>query len=303
MYRQAVFILQRLLRAFCWTCEPHVRGLMAWGRQYIRNYCGASLLGSYGGGCRRCSAGHQRCQAAQSCGWRQATTPCGRTRGALGLAVWPAAPPLCRHLLRRSGGCMAGERVLELGSGTGVVGLFAAALGAATVLTDCRPAGPRGAAVLERLRSNAEANAALCAVAPELLELEWGHHEQQQAVASRGPFSLLLGSDVTYRPASHAALLAAAARVCECPEAGGSRPPPLLLAHHSWGTALPSMLDRPHGGPGRGGACQTARSSTCGRPRTTGAGPSRRWIVKARCPSSSWRGASDAPVALGGRAI
>jgi len=178
-------------------------------------------------------------------------------QGALGLAVWPAAPPLCRHLLRRSGGCMAGERVLELGSmgmsiassrsGTGVVGLFAAALGAATVLTDCRPAGPRGAAVLERLRSNAEANAALCAVAPELLELEWGHDEQQQAVASRGPFSLLLGSDVTYRPASHAALLAAAARVCECPEAGGSRPPPLLLAHHSWGTALPSMLGLPDG--------------------------------------------------------
>ncbi|CAK0865346.1 unnamed protein product [Prorocentrum cordatum] len=220
MYRQAVFILQRLLRAFCWTCEPHVRGLMAWGRQYIRNYCGASLLGSYGGGCRRCSAGHQRCQAAQSCGWRQATTPCGRGRWG-----WPCGPR----------------------SGTGVVGLFAAALGAATVLTDCRPAGPRGAAVLERLRSNAEANAALCAVAPELLELEWGHHEQQQAVASRGPFSLLLGSDVTYRPASHAALLAAAARVCECPEAGGSRPPPLLLAHHSWGTALPSMLGLPDG--------------------------------------------------------
>ncbi|CAK0865350.1 unnamed protein product [Prorocentrum cordatum] len=204
-------------------------------------------------------------------------------QGALGLAVWPAAPPLCRHLLRRSGGCMAGERVLELGSmgmsiassrsGTGVVGLFAAALGAATVLTDCRPAGPRGAAVLERLRSNAEANAALCAVAPELLELEWGHHEQQQAVASRGPFSLLLGSDVTYRPAAHARR-----RCCWRTTPGARRCP------RCW-------------------ACQTARSSTCGRPRTTGAGPSRRWIVKARCPSSSWRGASDAPVALGGRAI
>ncbi|CAK0865349.1 unnamed protein product [Prorocentrum cordatum] len=246
MYRQAVFILQRLLRAFCWTCEPHVRGLMAWGRQYIRNYCGASLLGSYGGGCRRCSAGHQRCQAAQSCGWRQATTPCGRGRWG-----WPCGPR----------------------SGTGVVGLFAAALGAATVLTDCRPAGPRGAAVLERLRSNAEANAALCAVAPELLELEWGHHEQQQAVASRGPFSLLLGSDVTYRPAAHARR-----RCCWRTTPGARRCP------RCW-------------------ACQTARSSTCGRPRTTGAGPSRRWIVKARCPSSSWRGASDAPVALGGRAI
>lgn len=168
-------------------------------------------------------------------------------QGALGLAVWPAAPPLCRHLLRRSGGCMTGERVLELGSGTGVVGLFAAALGAEAVLTDYQPAGPRGAAVLERLRRNAEANAALCATAPELLELEWGDDEQQQAAASRGPFSLLLGSDVTYRPASHAALLAAAARVCECPEAGGARPPPLLLAHHSWGTALPSVLGLPDG--------------------------------------------------------
>ncbi|CAK0865351.1 unnamed protein product [Prorocentrum cordatum] len=199
-------------------------------------------------------------------------------QGALGLAVWPAAPPLCRHLLRRSGGCMAGERVLELGSGTGVVGLFAAALGAATVLTDCRPAGPRGAAVLERLRSNAEANAALCAVAPELLELEWGHHEQQQAVASRGPFSLLLGSDVTYRPASHAALLAAAARVCECPEVLAAR------WDRRW-TTPPWRAGRPRGGAA--GRRLTPAAAAAGAPllghgAALDAGPARR---PARAPA------------------
>ena len=44
--------------------------------------------------------------------------------------VWASAPVLCEWL---SGELKPGDTVLELGSGTGAVGLYAAALGASRV--------------------------------------------------------------------------------------------------------------------------------------------------------------------------
>ena len=43
---------------------------------------------------------------------------------------------LTRYLARRGSGALAGTRVLELGSGTGLVGLLAGALGAHVYITD-----------------------------------------------------------------------------------------------------------------------------------------------------------------------
>ena len=52
-----------------------------------------------------------------------------------GGSVWPAASVLCRWMAKQTG--MRGATVLEIGCGTGAVGLFAAALGASrVVLTD-----------------------------------------------------------------------------------------------------------------------------------------------------------------------
>ena len=54
----------------------------------------------------------------------------------VGGTVWPSAAALCRWMCDHAT-CVRGANVLELGCGTGVCGLFAAALGAKhTVLTD-----------------------------------------------------------------------------------------------------------------------------------------------------------------------
>ena len=55
-----------------------------------------------------------------------------------GATVWPAAHVLAKYLERRCGGRggLAGCRVIDLGAGTGAVGLAAALLGAEVVLTD-----------------------------------------------------------------------------------------------------------------------------------------------------------------------
>ncbi|KXZ53174.1 hypothetical protein GPECTOR_7g1066 [Gonium pectorale] len=66
----------------------------------------------------------------------------------LGAKVWMVAHMLCMELAAHRGRLLAGRRVLELGSGCGVCGLAAAALGAASVvLSDVE--GP----VLRNLRS------------------------------------------------------------------------------------------------------------------------------------------------------
>lgn len=54
--------------------------------------------------------------------------------------AWPAGEVLSRHIVRHGRDYWQGKRVLELGSGTGLVGLVAGYLGAHTVLTDQRSA-------------------------------------------------------------------------------------------------------------------------------------------------------------------
>ena len=113
---------------------------------------------------------------------------------------------LCRWQ-RRHADELRGARVLELGCGTGAVGLYAAALGARrVVLTD---GGPD--ALLELARANAAAarDAALWRAgetAVEVVRHGWG-----EPAAALGSHDLILGSDVTYADGAHAALCASLA--------------------------------------------------------------------------------------------
>ena len=54
-----------------------------------------------------------------------------------GVSVWPAAHVLCKYLEKRYGATsLSGQRVCDIGSGTGCTGFVAAALGAHVTLTD-----------------------------------------------------------------------------------------------------------------------------------------------------------------------
>ena len=84
---------------------------------------------------------------------------------------------------------------LDLGSGTGIVGLAAAARGTfwRVVLTDLP-------SVVPLLRRNAEANRTPTSAMVEALPLRWEDGEARRRVAARGPFDLIVGGDLLYRP-------------------------------------------------------------------------------------------------------
>ncbi|KAJ7937345.1 putative methyltransferase-domain-containing protein [Mycena leptocephala] len=82
-----------------------------------------------------------------------------------GGVAWPAGEVLAQYLVNRGPNSLEGKQVLELGSGTGLVGLVAAMLGGTVYLTDQAP-------LLNIMRENVEINklSSLCVVT----ELNWG---------------------------------------------------------------------------------------------------------------------------------
>ncbi|KAL7090393.1 hypothetical protein ACP275_12G038300 [Erythranthe tilingii] len=128
----------------------------------------------------------------------------------LSFQLWPAATTLYTLLDRhRSGGEDAAQptplsalltapdrrlRILELGSGTGLVGIAAAALlGASVTVTDL----PH---VLPNLQFNVDANAGILAAAGGgtvgVAALAWGDRAHMEAVGM--DYDIVLGSDVVY---------------------------------------------------------------------------------------------------------
>lgn len=134
----------------------------------------------------------------------------------VGAEVWPAAAALCGWLADRVD-AIHGTSVLELGSGTGVCGIYAASLGAARVLlTD------GGSSLLnELIEANLAANHCLYAGAQvEFARLEWGGD------VVRERFDYVLASDVTYGHDSHRALAATIGALLR-----SETPPRVILAH------------------------------------------------------------------------
>ena len=132
-----------------------------------------------------------------------------------GATVWDAGIVLASYVRARAGGAdlLPGAergtlRCLDLGSGTGIVGLAAAASDVFDhiVLTDLP-------SVVPLLKANAEANADVAEYPIECLPLRWEDESQLAAVAARGPYDLIVAGDVLYRPPVVAPLLNALRRL------------------------------------------------------------------------------------------
>jgi len=143
----------------------------------------------------------------------------------VGGSVWPCAEALCRWLLSNSEG-VRGSSILELGSGTGACGLYAAGLGASRVtLTD----GSEG--LLALIDANRERNAHLFNGKVDVEQFLWNRRPPPV-----GPWDLVLGSDLTYvqEEGAHEALastLSALLRREGGDDADSPSKPRVLLSH------------------------------------------------------------------------
>lgn len=107
-----------------------------------------------------------------------------RSRSPYGLALWPASIALAHELVSRASG-LPGQRILELGAGTGLPGIVAATYGARVVQTD------RLEEALTVGRLNAERNG-VRSIEHRLADwTEWTDTER---------YDLILGADVIYAP-------------------------------------------------------------------------------------------------------
>lgn len=101
-----------------------------------------------------------------------------------GIALWPSAIALAHDIVGRP---LDGLRMLELGAGTGLPGIVAAALGARVVQTD------RNAAALVVCRMNAVGNG----VALEQRAADWTAWKETDT------YDIIVGADILYADSVH----------------------------------------------------------------------------------------------------
>ncbi|KAK3264555.1 hypothetical protein CYMTET_26716 [Cymbomonas tetramitiformis] len=127
---------------------------------------------------------------------------------------------------------LLGHRVLELGAGTGVVGLTAAALGAYVCLTDREPAS------LELAQQNAALNRSIIEEAQgtiEVAKLNWASCQENPLCAL--PWELVVGADLVYHEQQIGPLRNAIQALFN-----GGRDVRMLIAHKHRHTALDEGL-------------------------------------------------------------
>lgn len=136
----------------------------------------------------------------------------------VGGRVWSSAPVLCEWLQER---LRPGDACLELGSGTGAVGLFAAGCGASRVVVS--DGGPP--ALLTLLEDNVRAND-MRASSVSVAKLRWG----ADAVLPDGPFDWIFASDVTYDDDHHGPLAETLGALLRRAQRAGEPAPRVVIA-------------------------------------------------------------------------
>ncbi|XP_067832588.1 EEF1A lysine methyltransferase 3-like [Heptranchias perlo] len=116
----------------------------------------------------------------------------------LGVAapVWDASLALCQYFEEQKTS-FCGRKVIELGAGTGIVGILAVLLGGEVTITDLPHA-------LKQIESNVSAN----------VPTSWAHRSQVRALSwgcdhTRFPtdYDFVLGSDIVYLPETYSSLI------------------------------------------------------------------------------------------------
>ncbi|KAL6115313.1 mettl21a [Pungitius sinensis] len=124
----------------------------------------------------------------------------------LGVAavVWDAAVVMCMYLEMGTFE-LKGKGVIELGAGTGLVGIVAALMGAKVTITDREPA-------LDFLSANVKANLTPDSQGSAVVsELSWGQDLDRYPA---GGFDLVLGADIVYLEDTFVPLLQTLEHLC-----------------------------------------------------------------------------------------
>ncbi|XP_048474771.1 EEF1A lysine methyltransferase 3 [Rhincodon typus] len=116
----------------------------------------------------------------------------------LGVAapVWDAGLALCQYFEDQKMS-FCGRKVIELGAGTGIVGILAVLLGGDVTITDLPQA-------LKQIENNVLANIpSSCAHRCQVCALSWGNNHSHFPT----DYDFVLGSDIVYLPETYASLI------------------------------------------------------------------------------------------------
>eukprot|EP00756_Hemistasia_phaeocysticola_P044194 Hpha_TRINITY_DN17804_c0_g1::TRINITY_DN17804_c0_g1_i1::g.177503::m.177503 len=140
----------------------------------------------------------------------------------VGQRLWQGARRMIRFFGSELAGGVRGRRILELGSGTGAVGIALAKMGASVCITDLPW-------LLQLARYNIEANGLADDSAPKVFPLSWGNAAHFVNLPLR-PFHDVVGSDVTYRFDDYPILFNTLEMCCKDNATVGAPPPRFLLS-------------------------------------------------------------------------
>ncbi|XP_041070088.1 EEF1A lysine methyltransferase 3-like [Carcharodon carcharias] len=110
--------------------------------------------------------------------------------------VWESGIVLCRYF-EKENISFTGKKVIELGSGTGIVGILATLLGGTVTMTD-QPE------ILKQINNNISINIPFaCRHRLKVCALTWGENQTDFAT----DYDVILGSDLVYSSSSYPALV------------------------------------------------------------------------------------------------
>jgi len=142
-----------------------------------------------------------------------------------GFRVWPASEVIAGYLIKQ--GLVSGARVLEIGSGTGALGLACAAAGAERVVLtertfdDAQPSRR----YLDLLEQNASGNQHVTGGAQVIVdELDFQKPELvERVLRNHGPFDLVIGCEMMYEHSTHPDLASALSMMHHAQEPGATQ--------------------------------------------------------------------------------